>query len=93
MTVFEKTGKDVEYYRYSADKEKIDVHMCIEKEIMEDFNKIVAVYKAYGFDKTNKSELCSMLLNEFINSLEDNNEAILGLMGRMKSYRERMELL
>lgn len=89
MSVFEKTGKDVEYYRYSADKEKIDVHMCIEKDIIEDLNKIVAVYKAYGFDKTNKTELCAMVLSDFIANLNDETATILELMGKMKDYRER----
>lgn len=89
MSVFKETGKDIEYFRYSADKEKVDVHMCINKELMEDLNKIVAVYKDFGFDKTHKSELISMVLSEFISGLSDETGTLLELMGKMKDYRER----
>ena len=89
MSVFKETGKDIEYFRYSADKEKVDVHMCINKDIMEDLNKIVAVYKDFGFDKTNKSEVISMALSEFISGLSDETGTLLELMGKMKDYRER----
>lgn len=88
MSVFNEIGKDIEYYKYSTNNEKVDVHMCIKKDIMEDLNKIVAVYKNYGFDKTNKTEMLGMILSEFIASLTDETGTILDLMAKMKDFRE-----
>ena len=88
MSVFNEIGKDIEYFKYSTDNEKVDVHMCINKELMEDLNKVVAVYKNYGFDKTNKTELFGMVLSEFIASLTDETGTILELMAKMKDFSE-----
>ena len=62
--------------------------MCINKNRIEDLNKIVAVYKNYGFDKTNKTEMLGMILSEFIASLTDETSTILELMAKMKDFRE-----
>lgn len=85
--VFNETGKDIEYFKYSQEAKKVDVHFTMYKELAEDLNKIVAVYKAYGFDKTSKTELIGMVLSEFIDNLADDESTILELMGKMKAYR------
>ena len=77
MTVFKKTGKNIEYFKYSTNNKKVDLHILINKAILENLNRIIAVYKDYGFDKTNKTEMVGMILSEFIASLNDETSTIL----------------
>lgn len=86
--VFNNIGKDVEYFQYSADSKKVDCHLKINKSELEDLNKVIAVYKEYGFDTTNKSEMISMLIKNYVADLSDDETSILNIMSQMKTFRE-----
>ena len=91
--VFNKLGENIEYkveYKtYSPKNDAVDTHMYLNKAIVDDLDKIIAVYKGHEFGKIHKSELISMILSEFIASLTDEKGTLLLLLGKMKDYRER----
>lgn len=90
--VFEKIAKDITYNTYPGDKEKISMHIQFNTDLLNDLNKIIATYKDYGYDNTNRTELLGLLAWEFINNLTDETGSVLELMARLKDYRERRSL-
>lgn len=85
---FEKIGKDINYLKYETDEPKVSIHLTMNKKVMENLNKVIAVYKSYGYDATNRSELLSMIAFLFLINLEDNENSVFSLMKELKHYRE-----
>ena len=84
------------YYKENRTLEsgkRVDLHLKIEPELKNELTKLVAVYREYDIDKVklNRSVLISTILTEFFNEFDYDELAILGLMGKVKSYRESAE--
>ena len=94
--VLENLGKDIgenQYYKensYDESKSKISFHLRISPETANDLTKVIAVYREFGVDKTKliKSEFAEMIFKEFLSDLDDNDAAIIGLIGKMKAFRD-----
>ena len=94
--VFSKLGENIgenQYYKencYDESKDTISLHLRISPAIANDLTKVIAVYRAFGVDKKEllKSEFSAMILKNFLDSLADDESAILDLIGMMKAFRD-----
>lgn len=94
--VFSKLGENIgenQYYKencYDESKESISLHIRISPETANDVTKAIAVYREFGVDKKalNKSDFVEMILKNFLGNLNDDESAILDLIGMMKAFRD-----
>ena len=94
--VFNELGKNIgenQYYKensYDESKTKISLHLRISPETANDFTKAIAVYREFGVDKHEliKSEFGEMILKEFLDDLGDDDAAVIGLIAKMKAFRD-----
>lgn len=94
--VFNKLGENIgenQYYKencYDESKDTISLHLRISPAIANDLTKAIAVYREFGVDKKEllKSEFSAMILKNFLDNLNDDESAILDLIGMMKAFRD-----
>lgn len=94
--VFEKIGINTDsdkYYnenKYDESKEKVSVHLRISPIIANDFTKVIATYRNFNIDKREltKSDLGAIIIKDFIDNLDDDDSAILNMIGRVKAFRD-----
>lgn len=94
--VFQNLGKNIgenQYYKensYDESKAKISLHLRISPETANEFTKAIAVYREFGVDKREliKSEFGEMILKDFLDNLGDDDAAIIGLIAKMKAFRD-----
>ena len=94
--VFENLSEkyfDKEYYEkymYDESEKKVSVHLRMTPELANELVKVIATYRAFGIDKSEliKSELASVIFNEFFNKLSDDESALLDLFAMVKAYND-----
>ena len=79
-----------EKYKYDESEKKVSVHLRMTPALANDLVKVIATYRAFGIDKSEliKSELASVILNEFFNKLSDDESALLDLFAKIKAYND-----
>ena len=94
--VFNKLGENIgenQYYKencYDESKDTISLHLRISPAIANDLTKAIAVYREFGVDKVQliKSEFGEMIIKEFLDNLGDDDAAVIGLIAKMKAFRD-----
>lgn len=94
--VFQNLGKNIgenQYYKencYDESKSKVSLHLRISPVTANEFTKAIAVYREFGVDKHEliKSEFGEMIIKDFLDSLGDDDSAVIGLIAKMKSFRD-----
>lgn len=94
--VFKNLGKNIgenQYYRencYDKSKEKVSLHLRISPETANEFTKAITVYREFGVDKHEliKSEFSEMIIKDFLDNLGDDDSAVIGLIAKMKAFRD-----
>lgn len=87
---------DKEYYdkhKYDESVEKVSVHLRVAPEIANGLVKVISIYRGYDIDKTEliKSELASLIFNEFVGNLPDDESALLDLFSKLKTFRDELD--